>query len=133
MARLRFYARGTALVTDVAAQERGIRRFIGRRFQEVLPGRWAWVPTGEPQAVEYSGDLAKACRDGDLWAADEETARACRVPFDPKYGGELTETIKAFKEKKAAEEAAKKSFVVSEGVIAEKNKPEEKAGGKGER
>lgn len=130
MAKLRFYARGTALVTDVHAQERGIRRFIGRRWQEVLPGRWAWVPTGEPQTVDYHGDLVKACRDGDLWAADEATAKACRVPFDPKFDNETTETIKAFKEKKAAEEAAAKAADKPGEKPADK--PAGKPGGKGD-
>lgn len=97
--RLRFMARATALVTDPSALERGIRRFIGRRWQEVEAGRFAWVPTGEAQSHEYHRDLVKACRDGDLWPADEATAKACGVGFDPKFGDEVTETIKAFKDK----------------------------------
>jgi hypothetical protein len=103
MGRLRFYARGTAQVTDVHAQERGVRRCVGRRWQEVTTGRWAWVPTEEPQEIDYHADLVRACRDGDLWAADAATAKECRVPFDPTFGGEVTETIKAFKAKKADE------------------------------
>lgn len=100
--KLRFLARGTAQVTDPHAQERGIRRCIARRWQEVMPGRWSWVPTEEPQAVDTHPDLVKACQDGDLWPADEATAKACRVAFDPNFGNEETETIKAFKEKAAA-------------------------------
>lgn len=100
--KLRFLARGTAQVTDPHAQERGIRRCIARRWQEVMPGRWAWVPTEEPQAVDTHQDLVKACQDGDLWAADEATAKACRVPWDPNFGGEDTDTIKAFKARQAA-------------------------------
>jgi hypothetical protein len=97
--RLRFYCRGTAQVTDVHAQERGVRRCVGRRWQEVLPGRWAWVPTGQPQETEYSADLVKAARDGDLWPADQATAGVCGVAFDATFGGEVAETIKAFKSK----------------------------------
>ncbi len=100
MARLKFFARGIALVTDVDAQERGLRRFIARRWQEVQPGRWAWVPAEKPQEVESHPDLLRACRDGDLWAADEATAKACGVSFDPLFGEEPTETIKGFKAKK---------------------------------
>ena len=98
--RLRFYARGTALVADVHAQEHpkhATRRFIGRRWQEVMPGRWAWCPTEAPQECEYHHDLTRACRDGDLWPADEATAKACGVSFDPNFGGEETETIKAWR------------------------------------
>lgn len=130
MPKLRFYARGTAQVTDVAAQERGIRRCVGRRWQEVVPGRWAWVPTGEPQAVEYHPDYVKAVREGDLWPADEETAKACRVPFDPKFDDETTETIKEFKAKKAAAAEAAKSADKPGDKPADK--PGQKPGGKGD-
>jgi hypothetical protein len=107
--RLRFYCRGTALVEDVHAANRTkpLRRFIGRRWQEALPGRWVWAPTEQPQEVDYHADLVKACKDGDLWPADEATAKACGVGFDPDFGGERTETIKAFKEKNAADPAPK--------------------------
>jgi hypothetical protein len=102
-ARVKFYARGTAQVTDPHAQDRGVRRCVGRRWQEVTTGRWAWVPTEDPQEIDYHHDLAKACRDGDLWAADEATAKACGVPFDPSFGGELTQTIKAYKASKTVD------------------------------
>lgn len=103
MARLKFYARGTALVTDVHAQERGIRRFVGRRWQEITLGRWAWVPTEKGQELDAHPDLIRACRDGDLWPADEATATTCGCGFDPNFGGERTQTIKEFR---AAQEAA---------------------------
>lgn len=98
--QLRFYARGDALVADVHAQEHpthAVRRFIGRRWQEVAPGEWGWCPTEKPQATEYHHDLVRACRDGDLWPADAETAKACGVAFDPTFGNEETETIKAWR------------------------------------
>lgn len=110
--RLRFYCRGTALVTDVDAQARGVRRCIGRRWQEALPGQWAWAPTGKPQEVDYHPDLVKACFDGDLWPADEATAKVCKVSFDPLFGEEPTQTIKEFRAELTAEKAeqpAKKS------------------------
>lgn len=102
--RLRFYARGTALAADVHAQEHpthAVRRFVGRRWQEVTPGRWAWCPTEAPQECEYHHDFVRACKDGDLWPADEETATLCGVAFDPNFGGEETETIKAWKARQA--------------------------------
>lgn len=99
MMRLSFYARGTAQVTDPEAQDRGVRRCIGRRWQEITTGRWSWCPTGKPQEVDYHHDLVKACKDGDLWPADIMTAQACGVPFDPTFGGEMTETIRDFKAK----------------------------------
>lgn len=104
--RLRFYCRGTAQVPDPHAADRGVRRCIGRRWQEAMPGRWAWVPTGEPQEVDYHHDLAKACRDGDLWPADEDTAATCSVGFDPTFGGEGTQTIKDFKSKSEPKKAS---------------------------
>lgn len=106
--RLRFYARGTALVADVHAQEHPkhkSRRFIGRRWQEIAPGQWGWCPTETPQECDYHHDLARACRDGNLWPADEATAKACGVAFDPDFGGEETETIKAWKAKQATASA----------------------------
>jgi hypothetical protein len=118
--RLRFYARGTALVADVHAQEHPthpIRRFVGRRWQEVMPGRFAWCPTEAPQELDYHHDLARACRDGDLWPADEETAKAVGVAFDPTFGGEETETIRKWRERAGIAQpaaAAKKSDAKTE-------------------
>ena len=124
--RLRFYARGTALVADVHAQEHPthpVRRFVGRRWQEVMTGRWAWVPTESAQDCEYHHDFVRACKDGDLWAADEETAAACGVAFDPEFGGEETETIKAWKAKRGVSPAP---------VVKKEAKTEAKASGKGD-
>lgn len=126
--RLRFLARGTSLVADVHAQEHPthpVRRFVGRRWQEVLPGRWSWVPTGEPQECEYHPDLVDAVKKGDLWAADEESAAFCGVGFDPDFGDEETETIKAWKAKQASAAAPKKEE-------PRRPKAEEKSSGKGD-
>ncbi len=108
-ARLRFYARGTALVADVIAQEHPthpVRRFVGRRWQEILPGRWGWAPKEEAEEHDFHHDLVRACKEGDLWPADAETAKLCGVGFDPEFGGEETETIKAWKAKNAAPAAS---------------------------
>ena len=64
------------------------RRIIGRKHQQVSPGQWAWVPTGKIEELPYHHDIAKAVQDGDLWAVDEATARACRAKFDSTFSGE---------------------------------------------
>lgn len=89
MQKLRFHARGTACVPDPHGTEMTPqrRRMVARKHAEISPGSWAWVPAAEAEEADYHHDLAKACRDGDLWPADKETAAACGVPFDPKFGG----------------------------------------------
>lgn len=102
--RLRFYCKGTAQVPDPKAlMLRGINRCVGRHWQQVAPpvnagpnahpGKWTWIPTGKPDDVEFDFDLLDACRAGDLWPADQETADACGVPFDPTFGYEPFQTI----------------------------------------
>lgn len=87
-------ARGTALCPDFAAMERGVRRMIGREFKEVSPGQWGWAPTEADAQVEQCREIAFAIVDGDLFAADEETAswatRVTRKPveFDPSFGSD---------------------------------------------
>jgi hypothetical protein len=97
--KLRFYARGTAHVSDFDALERPVplRRFIGRKLQEApgAPGRFAFVATGKPDEVSARPEVIKAARDGELWPADEATAQACGVAFDPKFG----EVVAASEEK----------------------------------
>jgi hypothetical protein len=90
--KLRFYARGTAHVSDFDALERSkpLRRFVGRRLTELGDGRTAFAPKAEADEVTGRPELIKAARDGELWPADAETAKACGVPFDPTFGGELT-------------------------------------------
>lgn len=91
--KLRFYARGTAHVSDFDALERSnpLRRFIGRKLREVpgSPGRHAFLSTGKPEECNARPELIKAARDGELWPADEATAKACGADFDPKFGGEI--------------------------------------------
>lgn len=84
--KLRFRARGTALVQNLQKLEANIKSFIGRKFVEVSPGTHGFVPTGEAEEVAYYAEYVKACKDGDLWAADEETAAACGVELDESFG-----------------------------------------------
>ena len=133
--RLRFFARGTALVADVHAQEHpthSTRRFIGRRWQEVLPGQWAWTPTEAPQECDYHHDLVRAARDGDLWPADEATALVCKLAFDPTFGGEETETIKAWRAKHNLAQASAASITMTSGGKADSKAADAKAARKDE-
>ena len=85
---LRVRARGTASVPNHEAEEAGVRRFIGRKFTEVEPGRFGFVPTNEDEEVPVRSEYLKAIKDGDLWAADRDTADQAAVPFDPMFGDE---------------------------------------------
>jgi hypothetical protein len=84
--KLRFHASGTALVQDFERLEIGVKAFLGRKYEEVKPGVWGFVPTGMVAEVPYRAEYAKACKDGDLIAADEETAKLCGVPFESNFG-----------------------------------------------
>lgn len=84
--KLRFRARGTSLVQNLQKLDANIKSFIGRKFVEVSPGNYGFMPTGEADEVAYYAEYVKACKDGDLWAADEETAAACGVEFDDSFG-----------------------------------------------
>lgn len=83
---LRFRARGEALAQNHERLEANIKSFIGRKYIEVEPGQWGFAPTGEAEEVAYRADYVKACKDGDLWAADQATADACGVAFDSTFG-----------------------------------------------
>lgn len=88
---VKFYARGDAQMPCPHGAEASPQRraWVGRKHKQVAPGQWALVPNdfGDPYTAKYHHDLRKACRDGDLWAADEETARICGVVWDPSFGG----------------------------------------------
>ncbi len=94
---LRFFARGTACMPDPHGAEMTPqrRRCVGRAYVEVKEGVFAWAPTGKPEELPFHHDLVKACRDGDLWAADQATADACGVKFDPDFGGEIKPAAKS--------------------------------------
>lgn len=84
--KLRFRARGSALVQDFERLEAGVKRFVGRKYVEVEPGVWGFQPTGKDEEVPLRAEYMKACREGDLWPADAATAARCGVPFDPNFG-----------------------------------------------
>lgn len=84
--KLRFRARGTALVQNFEKLEAGVKAFVGRKYVEVEPGRWGFKPTGADEEVPHRGEYLKACKDGDLYPADAATAAACGVSFDPTFG-----------------------------------------------
>ena len=86
--KLRFRARGEALVQNHERLEAGIKSFVGRKFVQVDGEQWGFTPTDADDEVAYRAEYVKACKDGDLYPADEATAKACGVSFDPDFGGE---------------------------------------------
>jgi len=85
---LRFYAKADALqrVPDFHPAVDQHDRYVGRAHDPENPG--AFPATREP--FECDSDSQNGIRlkhlifrDGDLWAADEETAAHCQVPFVP--------------------------------------------------
>lgn len=84
--KLRFRARGEALVQNFERLDAGIKSFVGRKYVEALPGQWGFRPTDEDEEVAYGSEYVRACKEESLWAADEETAKACGVKFDPHFG-----------------------------------------------
>jgi hypothetical protein len=103
-------ARGTARVQDFDALDAGIHRYIGRRVdasacvtaEDHKPHHGNtpdFVHTGQTCRVTNRREVLMALRDGDLWAADEETAKAAFGPawrdhFDPNFGGEFASAEK---------------------------------------
>ena len=77
---LRFRAAGTALVPNFEHEAAGIRSFIGRRKCISPDGRLGFEPSGVAECP-FRAEYVKACKDGDLEAADEMTAKACGVDF----------------------------------------------------
>lgn len=65
------------------------RTIVGKKHAQVKPGQWGLVADdfGSPYVGKFHHDLVRACKEGDLWAADADTARICGVPFDPTFGG----------------------------------------------
>ena len=55
--------------------------FIGLKLSEVSPGRFGRVPTGETVELPFRAEYVKALHDGDLVAADAETAKAAGLSF----------------------------------------------------
>lgn len=102
---LRVLPRGSAMVPNYEAQENtygSVRSFIGRPHdptagdeytdpdtkQKKRQGAFVATPGAVvevPNRAEYRLHVG---RHADLWAADEATAAACGVAFDPTFGGE---------------------------------------------
>jgi hypothetical protein len=118
--KLRFRARGSALVTDYEKQEEGVRCYVGRTLnREIGPefkdlstrGRptrrhAVFEPNEEhderPAHVQHAHLYAAEVRAGNLWAADKVTADFCGVEFDPEFGGELAQEKAARSARQAA-------------------------------
>ncbi len=49
--------------------------FLGLKLTEMSPGVFARVPTGETLEVPFRAEYVKALHDGDLVAADADTAK----------------------------------------------------------
>lgn len=84
--KLRFRARGQALVQNFERLDAGIKSFVGRKFVQPEPDVFGFEPTNADEEVAYRAEYVKACKDGDLYPADEATAKACGVSFDPSFG-----------------------------------------------
>lgn len=95
---LRVLARGTALVPNYAKQIDAIKtgvalphgaRFVAREFvaDESGASLGAWHPSKSPAVVADCHEYRQHVVEGSLWAADEATARACGVTYDPTFGG----------------------------------------------
>jgi hypothetical protein len=97
---LRVLARGTAQVPNYEALDSGINARIthvclplGPEFKDdeslTMKRHAAFVKyVGKVLTVPDRAEYRRHLRDGDLWPADQETAAACGVPFDPDFGGE---------------------------------------------
>jgi hypothetical protein len=125
---LRVLHRGTAMVPDYRAlMDTNTRRHVGLRFDPTLgpeddflhprpDGRGydtvrghhggfvkmidepVTIPADDPHYGEYIRHL----KDGDLWAADQETASAAGVAFEPDFEGEHPQSTAAQAPKKSA-------------------------------
>jgi hypothetical protein len=115
--KLRFLAKGTAMVPHYEAQKAQVRRFHGWKHDATLGpqfkvkddlGRETAMTAhhggfvkqlGQITAVglrsEFAGEYIRHLRDGDLWPADEFTARQAGIKYDPTYGAEHDEAAKA--------------------------------------
>jgi hypothetical protein len=129
MKQLRVLSRAGIIVLDVVhAQQTGARRYVGRKT--ITAWKEDELPPGEPSHIQSNtflepGDkpiphtaypristpsvvpadryFIKAIKNGELWAADEETARICGVAFDPTFGGDHPSLTKPSKAAKAGE------------------------------
>jgi hypothetical protein len=89
---LRVRAR-SGIVTRYDLVQHGMRRMVGQALQPhaEAPNGFAWVPTGKDEEIPNLPEFRQAVKDGALWAADEDTARAVwgadyRKHFDDSFG-----------------------------------------------
>jgi hypothetical protein len=96
-ATLRVRRKGTAMVPHYEAHPQ-VRKFHGWKFDPTVGEEFEHpehkqvmraggfvghdLPIEVPDTVEYR----RALRDGDLWPADQATAQAVGIPFDPTFG-----------------------------------------------
>lgn len=76
--KLRVRAHGTAMVVDFGALEAGGRRYIGRVFDATLGPAGGWPAVGDV-LIPYRTEYIRALRQGDLEAADADTAAIAGV------------------------------------------------------
>jgi hypothetical protein len=105
--KLRVLAKGTAQVPNYEAQDGGMNARITHACLPIGPEfdddesktrrrHAAFVKhVGKVLEVPDRAEYRRHLRDGDLWPADQETAAACGVPFDPDFGDEHTEEAHA--------------------------------------
>lgn len=80
------------MVQNIDAMRAGLRRYVGRHLDTTIaPGQLAYVPNDEVCELPSYHEYVRAIQDGDLWAADEDTAAFCRVKFDFAFGANETE------------------------------------------
>lgn len=72
-----------ALFPNIAAQSSSNPqcRFIGWNYDPTIGEAGGWIRKSEPETVPYHNDYVKAVKEGDLVAADEQTAILCGVSF----------------------------------------------------
>lgn len=139
--KLRFLAKGTAMVPHYEAQKGGTRRFHGWKHDATLGPKFeklddlgrgtgmhahhgAFVKQhGQVIAVgvrsEFAGEYLRHLRDGDLWPADEFTARMGRVKYDPTFGGDHSEDAKATAELERAAAANMTADATADAAVEE--------------
>jgi len=126
--KLRFLAKGSAMVPHYESQHGGTRRFHGWKHDATLGPKFKHLDvmgreTGQTahhgafvkqlgQIVsvgvrsQFAAEYLRHLRDGDLWPADEFTARMAKVKFDPSFGAEHGEDAQAAHEEALAAAAA---------------------------
>ena len=103
--KLRVLPRGAAMVPHYDHQASGRRSFHGWKHDASLGPSFLDPATKQPRnhgafvkmpdvveipmTSDFVGEYVRHLRDKDLWPADEFTAQAGGVKFDPTFGGEF--------------------------------------------